>query len=152
MSASEAVYVYRDDGRAGEYGAWRCVRVVGDVTVGDEPLPVPVLATTREAIDAARGAYPDAVSIVRRPAGELPQPTDQLAAMRKALDLHPGPWSLERYSTDCACSRWRTRYMLYDRDGDMATTHDAEVAQYLLDLRGLLAGAIEEIERLRGAS
>lgn len=62
MSATEAVYVYRDNARtAAPHGAWRYRHILGDCILADEVLAAPVHATTREAIDAARRIYPDAI-------------------------------------------------------------------------------------------
>lgn len=64
MSATEAVYVYRDNARtAAPHGAWRYRHMIGDCILADEVLAAPVHATTREAIDAARRIYPDAAVI-----------------------------------------------------------------------------------------
>lgn len=61
MSATEAVYVYRDNAPdAPRMGAWRYLHILGDCILADEVLAAPVHATTREAIDAARRIYPDA--------------------------------------------------------------------------------------------
>ena len=59
MSATETAYVYRDNGPAAiRAGEWRAQRIVRDTILDDEMLPVPVHATTAEAIRAARLLWP----------------------------------------------------------------------------------------------
>ena len=147
MSAPEAVYVYRDNARtAAPHGAWRWCRVVGDVVVGDEPLQLPVLATTSEAIDAARRICPDAVSVAR---GEPPQPADQprcdLARVRKLLAAYPGLWEAIEEPRPGGVTTWE----VYDAHDLVAVVMSERTAQALCDLRDWLASAVREIEHLR---
>ena len=59
MTTTETAYVYRDNGPAAiRAGEWRAQRILRDSILADEMLPVPVHATTAEAIRAARLLWP----------------------------------------------------------------------------------------------
>ena len=61
MTETETVYVYRDNGPASSLArAWRAQRIVRDTILDDELLPVPVHATTDDAICAALLLWPHA--------------------------------------------------------------------------------------------